>query len=98
MTTLGSRNFRSVAHGKSRLFEAVAQGKRLYGLAKKDGKKDPIVKGLETLMNRSELKGIIDHDERSKSLGADMMKKLSSLEQATGKDARAVLKMIGERA
>jgi len=95
---LGSRSFHAIPHGKSRLFEAAAHGKRHFGLTKKEGKKDPMVKGLETLMNRSELKGIVDHNERSKALGDDMTKKISSLESATGKDAREVLKMIGERA
>lgn len=95
---LGSRNFHSVPHGKSRFIEAVAHGKRHLGMTKKDGKKDPVVKGLETLMNRSELKGIVDHTERSKALGDDITKKMSSLVSATGKDAREVLKMIGERA
>jgi hypothetical protein len=98
MSTLGSRSFHAIPMGKSRLFEAVAHGKRHYGLAKKDGKKDPVTKGLETLMNRSELKGIVDHTERSKALGDDIMKKMSSLESATGKKATDVLKMIGERA
>lgn len=95
---LGSKATHKAAMGKSRLFEAVAHGKRSLGLSKKDEKKDAVTKGLETLMNRSELKGIVDHTERSKALGDDIMKKMSSLESATGKDARAVLKMIGERA
>lgn len=96
---LGSKSTHKAAMGKSRLFEAAALGKsRHYGLTKDEGKKDPVVKGLETLMNRSELKGIVDNTERSKALGDDVRKKLSSLESATGKDARAVLKMIGERA
>jgi hypothetical protein len=98
MSTLGSRSFHKTALGKSRLFEAVAHGKRHLGMMKKDGKKDPVVKGLETLMNRSELKGIVDHTERSKALGDDMVKKMASLESATGKGAAEVLKMIGERA
>ena len=98
MSTLGSRSSIKTALGKSHLFEAVAEGKRRFGMTKKDGKKNPIVKGLETLMNRSELKGIVDHTERSKALGDDMMKKMSSLESATGKKAVDVLKMIGERA
>jgi hypothetical protein len=94
---LGSRSFHQVPVGKSRLFEAVAHGKRHTGLSKKDGKKDPVVKGLETLMNRSELKGIVDHTERSRALGDDIVKKMASLETATGKGAKEVLKMIGER-
>jgi hypothetical protein len=98
MSSLGSRSFHKAGLGKSRLFEAVAHGKRHFGMTKKDGKKDPIVKGMETLLNRSELKGIVDHDERSKSLGADLVKKISSLESATGKGAVEVLKMIGDRA
>lgn len=95
---LGSKATHKAAMGKSRLFEAATLGKsRHYGLAKKEEKKDAVVKGLETLMNRSELKGIVDHTERSKALGDDIVRKMSSLESATGKDARAVLKMIGER-
>ena len=95
---LGSRQTNKVAFGKSRLFDAVAHGKRSFGMTKAEEKKDPVVKGLETLMNRSELKGIVDHTERSKALGDDIRKKIASLETATGKEARAVLKMIGERA
>jgi hypothetical protein len=36
--------------------------------------------------------------ERSKAMGSDMMKKMSSLQSATGKDSISLLKMIGEKA
>lgn len=95
---LGSRTFHSAPMGKSRLFDRVAHEKGAKSPKKVMDKKDPVVKGLETLMNRSELKGIVDHNERSKALGDDITKKMRSLETATGKGAREVLKMIGDRA
>jgi hypothetical protein len=60
-------------------------------------KKDALSKGMEVLLNRSEMKGIVDPTERSVALGRDTMKKMASLESATGKDAMSVLKMIGEK-
>lgn len=80
-----------------RAFIHEASGKRLFGRTKEEGK-DHMKKGLETLMNRSELKGIVDHTERSRALGADITKKLTSMENATGKKAADLLKMIGEKA
>ena len=60
--------------------------------------KDPLHKGLATLMNRSEMKGIVDPTERSKAMGADISRKLVSLEGATGKDRVEILKTIGQKA
>lgn len=81
-----------------RKFGAEGHGRRQFQGGEGEGKKDALSKGMEVLMNRSEMKGIVDPTERSVALGRDMMKKMSSLESATGKDAMSVMKMIGEKA
>jgi hypothetical protein len=80
-----------------RKFGAEGHGQRKFHGGEKEMKKDAMSKGFEVLMNRSEMKGIVDPTERSVALGRDMMKKMSSLEGATGKDAMSVMKMIGEK-
>lgn len=60
--------------------------------------KDPLHKGLGVMMNRSEMKGIVDPTERTKALGSDISRKLLSLEAATGKDRVDILKTIGQKA
>ena len=80
-----------------RVYDAIHAGKRHFGKTK-DVKKGHMEKGLEVLMNRSDLKAIVDPSERSKAIAGDVMKKMASLEQATGKDRVAIIKMIGERA
>lgn len=92
----GVRTFRSVSMG-GRQFGTEGHGQRRFQGGEKEMKKDALSKGMEVLMNRSEMKGIVDPTERSVALGRDMMKKLSSLESATGKDAVSVMKMIGEK-
>lgn len=59
--------------------------------------KPALHKGLEMLMNRSMMKGIVDPVERSTALGSDVVRKLGALEGATGKNAVAVLKMLGSK-
>lgn len=93
---LGAKVYDKVPAG-TRVYDAVRSGKRRYGKTE-DMKEGHIEKGLEVLMNRSDLKAIVDHGERSKAIGMDVMKKMASLENATGKDRVAVVKMIGERA
>jgi hypothetical protein len=74
------------------------QGETFIGGTKPKASKDPLHKGLTTLMNRSEMKGIVDPTERSKAMGADISRKLVSLEGATGKDRVDILKTIGQKA
>lgn len=93
---LGSKVYDKVPAG-ARVYEVVQAGKRHFGKTR-DMKKGHMEKGLEVLMNRSDLKAIVDHGERSRAISNDVMKKMSSLEQATGKDRVNVIKMIGERA
>jgi len=92
---LGVRTFRSESMG-GRKFGADGHGQRKFH-GGEGMKKDALSKGMEVMMNRSEMKGIVDPTERSVALGRDMMKKMASLESATGKDAMTVLKMIGEK-
>lgn len=93
----GVRTFRSVSMG-GRKFGAEGHGQRKFqGGAGEGMKKDALSRGMEVLMNRSEMKGIVDPTERSVAMGRDMMKKMASLESATGKDAMSVMKMIGEK-
>lgn len=92
---IGDRTFRGATMG-GRKFGAEGHGQRKFR-STMDVKKDALSKGMEVLMNRSEMKGIVDPTERSVALGRDMMKKMASLEGATGKDAMSVMKMIGER-
>lgn len=92
----GVRTFRSATMG-GRHYGEDGHGQRKFHGGAKEMKKDALSKGMEVLMNRSEMKGIVDPTERSVALGRDMMKKLSSLESATGKDAVSVMKMIGEK-
>jgi len=92
----GVRTFRSESMG-GRRFGAEGHGRRKFHGSGEDMKKDALSKGMEVLMNRSEMKGIVDPTERSVALGRDMMKKMAALESATGKDSVSVLKMIGEK-
>lgn len=93
---MGDRTFRNASMG-GRKYGAEGHGVRKFQGGAKDMKKDSLSKGMEVLMNRSEMKGIVDPTERSVALGRDMMKKMASLESATGKDAMSVMKMIGEK-
>jgi hypothetical protein len=71
-------------------------GRKFFeGQARKE--KPALHKGMEMLMNRSVMKGIVDPVERSVALGADVSRKMSALEQATGKSAIETLKMLGSK-
>jgi hypothetical protein len=59
--------------------------------------KPALHKGLEMLMNRSVMKGIVDPVERSVALGADVSRKMGALEAATGKSAMEMLKTLGSK-
>jgi hypothetical protein len=84
---MGGRKYGGDGHGV-RKFVGEAQAR----------KKDDLSKGMEVMLNRSDMKAIVDPMERSKAMGSDMMRKMASLQSATGKDAITVLKMIGEKA
>ena len=71
-------------------------GRKFFeGQARKE--KPALHKGMEMLMNRSVMKGIVDPVERSVALGADVSRKISALEQATGKSSVEMLKMLGSK-
>ena len=59
--------------------------------------KPALHKGMEMLMNRSVMKGIVDPVERSVALGSDVSRKIGALEQATGKSAMEMLKTLGSK-
>ena len=72
-------------------------GGRKFMESQREGDKPALHKGLEMLMNRSVMKGIVDPTERSVAMGADVVKKLGALEQATGKNAVAMLRTLGSK-
>lgn len=96
MPSLGTNTFRGATMG-GRKHGENGHGQRRYAGTAEGMKKDALTKGMEVMLNRSEMKGIVDPTERSVAMGRDMTKKLASLEAATGKDAMAVLTMIGEK-
>lgn len=95
---LGSRKVESALLG------ARGHGGKLHGTrhtASPSGSekmKTSVEKGVEMLMNRSVMKGIVDPTERSVALGADVSKKMRSLETATGKNIMSLLDTLGKRA
>jgi len=86
--SMGGRKFGAEGHGVRKFVGGEGQAR----------KKDNLTKGMEVMLNRSDMKAIVDPMERSKAMGSDMMKKMSSLQSATGKDSISLLKMIGEKA
>jgi hypothetical protein len=95
---LGTRKVESAVLG------ARGHGGKLHGTRHHVGPsgdkkmKTSLEKGVEMLMNRSVMKGIVDPVERSVALGADVSKKMASLETATGKNIMSLLDTLGKRA
>ena len=95
--TIGSRTFGGASVG-SRKFGGAGFGGRAYmeGHNRTKDKSD-LHKGMEMLMNRSVMKGIVDPVERSTAMGADVSRKMGALTAATGKDSVTMLKMLGSK-
>jgi len=72
-------------------------GGRKFMESQREGDKPALHKGLEMLMNRSMMKGIVDPVERSVALGNDVVRKMGALESATGKNVLAMLRTLGSK-
>ena len=82
---------------KASLAQLVHTGPQKEARAGKAMKeKDALSIGMERLLNRSPFKGIMDGAERSHALSGDALRKLGSLEAATGKGMLSLIREVAK--
>lgn len=96
---IGSRSFDKSSAVGARKFSSEGFGGRKYMETRNRAGKDKsdLHRGMEMLMNRSVMKGIVDPVERSTAMGADVSRKMGALSAATGKDPMTMLKTLGSK-
>ena len=95
--TFGSKAVEKKVLGAASMGRRPNFGGHRYFEGQAKMEKPALHKGVEMLMNRSVMKGIVDPVERSVALGADVSRKIGALEQATGKSAMEMLKTLGSK-